>query len=310
MRAIADGEPIDLGEVTTLASSRRRAHDLDVIVDRLVVKGDSTRVRATDSVELALRLGDGKMLVQEDAPAGKKPKRTWHSERFACEKDDFTFPEIEPRLFSFNTIEGACPTCEGSASGSSHRIAHRSRSVAHAPPRNAVDAWGRHRLVAAAVELKRASDATGVDVDVTWDAARRSQRPSCSAARAPKKSGRGAKAKGYEGVVRWIERQLQGGEDVENDARLDDDGRAPRIDALEATRAVRPLRDVRRRVPAAGSPPIAGGWSIAALGACRSPCARARRDGAEERRRALAPWWCVPSPRRSRIGCDFSNKSD
>ena len=276
VRAIADEQPIDLGEVAALDKKafRKRAHDLDVIVDRLVIKGDPSRVRATDSVELALRLGDGKMLVQEEPVAGRPPKRTWHSERFACEKDDFTFPEIEPRLFSFNTVEGACPTCEGLGERrvpiEARIVPDRSRTLRQ----GAVTAWGASGSVAAAVELKRASDATGVDVDVAWGALPDAARRAIMLGVVPTKGARGAKARGYEGVVRWIERQLGGGEDVDDDARLDDDG-AIEDDALEATRELRPCETcggarLRREALAV----TLGGMSIAALGALPLPQAR------------------------------------
>jgi excinuclease ABC subunit A len=277
VRAIADGTPIDLGEVTALDKKtfRRVTHELDVVVDRLIVKGDATRVRATDSIELALRLGEGKMLVQEDAPPGKTPKRTWHSERFACEKDDFTFPEIQPRLFSFNTVEGACPTCEGLGERlvptEARIVPDRSRTLRQ----GAVTAWGRSGSIAAAVELKRAIDATGVDVDVAWDALPEESRRAILFGVAPKKGARGAKAHGYEGVVRWIERQLDDDEEVGDDERLEDEG-AVEDDALEATREVRPCETcggARLRKEALAI--TVGGLSIAALGALSLPEARA-----------------------------------
>src|ERR1019366_8392399 len=81
--------------------------DLDVVVDRLVLK-DGIKGRLTDSVELALKLGEGRLLVQ---PGDEEP--FWMSERFACVDCGISLPPIEPRMFSFNGPHGACPTCDG-----------------------------------------------------------------------------------------------------------------------------------------------------------------------------------------------------
>ena len=86
---------------------RQRAHDLDVVVDRLVVR-EGIKSRATDSVELALRLGEGRLLVDP----GEGPP-FWMSERFACIDCGISLPPIEPRMFSFNSPHGACPACDG-----------------------------------------------------------------------------------------------------------------------------------------------------------------------------------------------------
>jgi excinuclease ABC subunit A len=100
-------------------------HDIDVVVDRVVVKAD-IKSRLADSFETALKLADGLAIVEfADKPLAKsvtdganKSKNDTHeriifSERFACPVSGFTIEEIEPRIFSFNAPAGACPKCDG-----------------------------------------------------------------------------------------------------------------------------------------------------------------------------------------------------
>jgi excinuclease ABC subunit A len=86
-------------------------HDIDVVVDRLVVKA-GLETRLADSFRTALDLADG-IAVLETAPRDGEPERITFSENFACPVSGFTIPEIEPRLFSFNAPFGACPDCGG-----------------------------------------------------------------------------------------------------------------------------------------------------------------------------------------------------
>ncbi|KAI93522.1 excinuclease ABC subunit A [Rhodomicrobium udaipurense JA643] len=111
------------------ALDKKFKHDIDVVVDRIVVRGD-IGTRLADSFETALELADGIAIVEfADAPkaepeagGGKKkkaapkpdePRRITFSQRFACPVSGFTIDEIEPRLFSFNNPFGACPKCDG-----------------------------------------------------------------------------------------------------------------------------------------------------------------------------------------------------
>src|SRR5437588_12081493 len=91
-----------------------KKHSVEFVVDRLVVRrgaeAESERSRLTDSVETALRLGEGLALVAD--ADGKGPERLF-SERLACPEGDFSIGEIEPRTFSFNSPHGACPACTG-----------------------------------------------------------------------------------------------------------------------------------------------------------------------------------------------------
>ncbi len=90
------------------ALDKKFKHDIDVVVDRIVLRDDLT-TRLADSIETALELSDGLLFV-EDADSGE---RTTFSAKFACPVSGFTIDEIEPRLFSFNNPFGACPSCDG-----------------------------------------------------------------------------------------------------------------------------------------------------------------------------------------------------
>ena len=108
-RIKVDGNFHDLDDPPTLDKKYR--HDIDVVVDRLVVK-EGIETRLADSFRTALDLADG-IAILETAPKEGEPERITFSEKFACPVSGFTIPEIEPRLFSFNAPFGACPDCDG-----------------------------------------------------------------------------------------------------------------------------------------------------------------------------------------------------
>jgi len=89
-------------------------HDIDIVVDRLVTRGDQES-RYADSLETALRLADGIATAEwADVAEGETaPRQIIFSEKFACPVSGFSISEIEPRLFSFNNPFGACPACDG-----------------------------------------------------------------------------------------------------------------------------------------------------------------------------------------------------
>ena len=105
-RVKIDGERYELDETPKL--DKKKKHDIDVVVDRLVLDDDSAS-RLADSVEQALELSDG-LLTVENADTDESFTL---SARFACPVSGFTIDEIEPRLFSFNNPAGACPECDG-----------------------------------------------------------------------------------------------------------------------------------------------------------------------------------------------------
>ena len=108
-RVKVDGEYYELDEPPTLDKKFR--HDIDVVVDRLVVR-EGMETRLADSFRTALDLADG-IAILETVPRDGDPERMTFSENFACPVSGFTIPEIEPRLFSFNAPFGACPDCDG-----------------------------------------------------------------------------------------------------------------------------------------------------------------------------------------------------
>ena len=125
-RVKVDGQFYEIADVPSL--DKKYKHDIDVVVDRLVVRADIS-ARLADSLETSLKLADGLAIAEfadkplpasETAAGGSANKslnetheRVLFSEKFACPVSGFTIPEIEPRLFSFNNPFGACPTCDG-----------------------------------------------------------------------------------------------------------------------------------------------------------------------------------------------------
>ncbi|WP_238258541.1 excinuclease ABC subunit UvrA, partial [Methylobacterium gnaphalii] len=106
-----DGEYYPIDDVPKL--DKKLKHDIDVVVDRIVVRDDMAS-RLAESFETALELADGIADIEfADAPEGEAPQKITFSSRFACPVSGFTIPEIEPRLFSFNNPFGACPVCGG-----------------------------------------------------------------------------------------------------------------------------------------------------------------------------------------------------
>ena len=108
-RVKVDGKFYELDEPPKLDKKYR--HDVDVVVDRIVVK-QGLETRLADSFRTALNLADG-IAILETAPQDGEAERLTFSENFACPVSGFTIPEIEPRLFSFNAPFGACPKCDG-----------------------------------------------------------------------------------------------------------------------------------------------------------------------------------------------------
>jgi len=111
-RVKVDGEFYLIEEVPAL--DKKFKHDIDVVVDRLVLKNDIQQ-RLADSVETALELSDGLIVAEiaDKSSEGTEPVRHLMSAKFACPVSGFTIEEIEPRLFSFNSPFGACPSCDG-----------------------------------------------------------------------------------------------------------------------------------------------------------------------------------------------------
>jgi excinuclease ABC subunit A len=116
VRARVDGQVVNLDDEITL--DRFKIHTIEAVVDRLVInkQADETEqksalTRLTDSIETALKIGEGYLTIQNLGT--QPPVDLFYSEHLACPEHGVSLPEIEPRTFSFNTPHGACPDCEG-----------------------------------------------------------------------------------------------------------------------------------------------------------------------------------------------------
>ena len=107
IRVRVNGEMYDLSEDIELEKNKK--DKIDVVIDRLIIKEES-RTRLFEALENACKLSDGKVIIQI---LGDDKKEIVMSEKFACPHCEFSLPELEPRLFSFNAPYGACPDCKG-----------------------------------------------------------------------------------------------------------------------------------------------------------------------------------------------------
>ncbi len=108
-RVRVDGEMRDLTEEISLEKNQK--HTIDVVIDRLVMRPD-VRSRLSDSVEGALALSEGRVIIAT-VPREGEGEEIEFSQRYACEEHEVSFGELEPRMFSFNNPQGACPDCAG-----------------------------------------------------------------------------------------------------------------------------------------------------------------------------------------------------
>lgn len=112
VRVRIDGKIIDVNDVSSL--EKKKKHDIAVVIDRLIVS-ESIRIRLADSIEMALKHGDGVVFVMVQEPdSGSEWKDVVYSEKFACTRHpEASLEELSPRLFSFNSPYGACQSCDG-----------------------------------------------------------------------------------------------------------------------------------------------------------------------------------------------------
>ncbi|HXS17299.1 MAG TPA: excinuclease ABC subunit UvrA, partial [Polyangiaceae bacterium] len=162
VRARLDGKNFDLSEDVSV--DPEVPHNLDLVVDCVSVR-DEIKGRVTDSIELALKLGDGTVLL--DLMNDQEP--VVMSERLVSWEHGITLPPLEPRLFSFNSPHGACPECNGlgrKASIDANRLVpNPSRSLRE----GAVTAFGRRGSEANAAEVQKVCKALRIDPDVPWE---------------------------------------------------------------------------------------------------------------------------------------------
>ncbi len=109
VRVRVNGSIYELSEEIKLDKNKK--HNIEIVVDRLVMKED-IRSRLSDSIENALKIADGHLIITT-VPRSGEPKELEFSQSYACEKHNISFGELEPRMFSFNNPAGACPHCAG-----------------------------------------------------------------------------------------------------------------------------------------------------------------------------------------------------
>lgn len=226
VRVRIDGTDTDISTPPSLEADID--HELQVVIDRLVLR-DGLRARVTDSVELALQVGDGVVLL--DYLDGNPPQVM--SEKLISWEHGITLPSAEPRLFSFNSPQGACPACEGlgvSMALSPERLVDPSRTLRE----GALLVFGPPTSLQHALVLDEIVRDTGVDPDVAWQelppatqnhilfgstaadppAPTKTQRQSGSTARRSGAKPRArARRKDFRGVLPRLQRLLDGGDD-------------------------------------------------------------------------------------------------
>ncbi|HEV2375091.1 MAG TPA: excinuclease ABC subunit UvrA [Streptosporangiaceae bacterium] len=172
-RARVDGVVVRLDEAGTSempALKKYEKHTIEVVVDRLAVK-ESARRRLTDSVETALGLSSGVVVLEfVDLPEGDPHRERMYSEHLACLYDDLSFEELEPRSFSFNSPWGACPDCTGLGT----RMEVDPDLVVPDPARTLADGaigpWSAGHVSDYFLRLEEAlGDAMGFSIDTPWE---------------------------------------------------------------------------------------------------------------------------------------------
>ena len=199
VRARVNGQAVDLAEPEGWPQVDR--YDLDVVVDRVVVRAGA-KGRITDSVELALKLGNGTLLL--DALDGSPPKVM--SERLVSWEYGITLPPLEPRLFSFNSPHGACPACGGLGVVSRvdpERIVPDPQKTLR---EGAVVAFGRRGSTRMASEVHAVVSELGVDPDLAWERLPEEQRQLILHGGNVKRGRK--KEHEYVGIVARLERRL------------------------------------------------------------------------------------------------------
>ncbi|RTK97589.1 MAG: excinuclease ABC subunit UvrA [Neisseriaceae bacterium] len=156
-----DNQIYNLGETPTIDKNKK--HTIEIVVDRVKVK-DDIKSRLTDSVETALNHGDGKLkLLNLDTSAEK-----WFSSKFACPECDYSIPELEPRIFSFNNPMGACQRCDGLG----HITYFDANKIVNSPELSvgdgAIRGWDKRNQYTYQI-LQSIASHYGFDLDTPWN---------------------------------------------------------------------------------------------------------------------------------------------
>jgi excinuclease ABC subunit A len=182
VRFRVDGATVEVPDIPPLKKTEK--HDIDVVIDRIKLRhdgADQLRQRLAESFEAALRLADGRALVVDmdrPAPAAAEPSQGGHDEaghastlfssKFACPICSYSLPELEPRLFSFNSPVGACPSCEGLGQTTvfdpDRVVAFPTLSLAS----GAVKGWDRRNPYTFSM-LESVAAHYGFDVETPWE---------------------------------------------------------------------------------------------------------------------------------------------
>ena len=161
-RVRIDGEMRELADEITVA--RQSKHDIDVVVDRVVAK-DEARTRIAESIETAVRLSGGLVTIEE----GSGQQEWTLSERSACVDCGVSYPEIEPRSFSFNSPHGACPRCSGLGTRDEFDPALIVPDASRSVSRGAIEPWRGRRVPAYYRRLLEAlADHHAISLETPW----------------------------------------------------------------------------------------------------------------------------------------------
>ncbi len=163
------GQVVEAADLPKLKKTER--HDIDVVIDRLKMRPDA-RQRLAESFEAALRIADGRAIAWQlpapDAPEGDTGKEHLFSSKFACPICSYSLPELEPRLFSFNSPVGACPSCDGlgqvTVFDADRVVAFPSLSLAS----GAVKGWDRRNPYTFSL-LESVATHYGFDIDLPFE---------------------------------------------------------------------------------------------------------------------------------------------
>ncbi|MDQ6991068.1 MAG: excinuclease ABC subunit UvrA [Mariprofundaceae bacterium] len=159
VRVRIDGDVMPLDDVPALKKTHK--HTIELVVDRLVIR-DGIRTRLADSVETALRYGEGMLIALLD------DEERLFSEHYACADCGISYPELEPRLFSFNSPAGACPKCDGlgvqSVFDPDLVIADDSLSL----EKGVIAPWGGHETVMFHQTLASVATHLGILMETSW----------------------------------------------------------------------------------------------------------------------------------------------
>ncbi|MEE9386644.1 MAG: excinuclease ABC subunit UvrA [Nannocystaceae bacterium] len=202
VRVAVDDEVVDLDQSHVLDPGQR--HTIEVYVDRLVRK-DGMRSRLVDSIEIALRLAEG--VVKVLSLDGEELR---FSERFADFEDGVTYPELTPRLFSFNSPAGACPACDGIGTAQIIDFARVVPEVKRSLAGGAIYPWRRRGATAHQKQLKAVAAYGGFSLETPWEELSDDAKILVlEGSGAQLVAGLGRKDATFEGVNPWLRRKLR-----------------------------------------------------------------------------------------------------